>query len=344
MRLLVVEDDAIVREAVATTLRQAGYDVTTAVDGLDALEILKAGNHQIVVSDWSMPRMDGIALCRAIRSATLSRYVYFIMLTGHERIEDTLAGLHAGADDYVTKPFNPGELVMRVNTGRRIIGIETRDMAIFAMAKLAESRDPETGAHLERVRSYSRVLTEQLKHQSPHATQIDDEYVRLIYETSPLHDIGKIAIPDCILLSPGRLNDSEFEVMKSHTLCGAETLAAAIAQFPNAPFLKMAHDIALTHHERYDGSGYPHGLEGEDIPLCGRIVAVADVYDALTSKRLYKNAISHDIAKSMIQNDSGKHFDPVIVTAFQEVEQDFIDINKQYRNSPTDVETNDSSS
>ncbi|HUE17818.1 MAG TPA: HD domain-containing phosphohydrolase [Planctomycetaceae bacterium] len=316
MDVLVVDDEAFSRRTISHTLREAGYRVVTARDGNEALALLKEQPHQLVVSDWSMPAMNGIELCRAVRAAELRRYVYIIMLTSHNRPQDTIEGLSAGADDYVTKPFNPGELIMRVNTGRRIIELETRGMTVFAMAKLAESRDSETGAHLERVRRYCRVLAQRLQQNPRFGHVVDDEYVRLIYETSPLHDIGKVAIPDAILLKPGKLTAAEFEIMKTHTLRGAETLDSALQEFPNARFLRMAKEIALSHHEKYDGSGYPSGLVGDKIPLCGRIVALADVYDALTSKRVYKSAFSHATATLTILRESGKHFDPEIVETF----------------------------
>lgn len=330
MDVLVVDDDEISRQAVAQTLRAAGYRVALAHDGQQALEALRRNGHQLVVSDRSMPVMNGLELCRAIRTADLPRYVYFILLTSHDRKQDTIEGLGAGADDYVTKPFEPGELVMRVNTGRRIIAAESSGMTIFALAKLAESRDPETGAHLERVRSYCRALAQQLHRTAAFPREINDEYVRLIYETSPLHDIGKVAIPDAVLLKPGPLSKQEFEIMKTHVLHGAGTLAAAMNEFPNATFLRMAHDIAISHHERFNGSGYPRGLVGQSIPLCGRIVALADVYDALTSKRVYKGAMSHEAATSIIVGEKGKHFDPAIVDAFLALEAEFVAIRDRY--------------
>ena len=191
------------------------------------------------------------------------------------------------------------------------------------MAKLAESRDPDTGAHLDRVRFFAKLLASQLLAMNEFASEIDSQFIQLIYETSPLHDIGKVAISDSILLKPGKLTPSEFEIMKQHTSEGAKTLQAALDEYPNAMFLKMARDIAISHHERYDGTGYPNGLVGNDIPLCGRIMAVADVYDALTSKRVYKNALSHDIARSTILDGSSTHFDPTVVEAFLAKEADF---------------------
>ena len=209
------------------------------------------------------------------------------------------------------------ELVARIGTAERVLSLETRDIAIFAMAKLAESRDPETGAHLERVRSYSRVIAQHLGGLDKFSKIITPEYARLIYLTSPLHDIGKVGIPDMVLLKPGRLSDREFEIMKTHTAIGAQTLDAALREFPNVDFLKMGRDIAASHHERVDGAGYPNKLAGEAIPLCGRIVALADVYDALTSRRVYKSAFSQDVARQMIISESGSHFDSDVVDVFR---------------------------
>ena len=333
MEVLVVDDEAISRMAVAQTLQAAGYTVSTACNGHEALARLNLNNLQLVVCDWSMPGMNGIELCRAIRSTVRRRYIYVVMLTSHSRPEDTLAGLKSGADDYVTKPFNPAELVLRVNTGRRIIRAESGDLTIFTLAKLAESRDPDTGAHLERVRSYCHTLALQLQQNPRFDDTIDDNFVRLVYETSPLHDIGKVAIPDAILLKPGKLTAEEFDVMKTHTLHGARTLAAALAEFPNAEFLRMAHAIALSHHEKYNGTGYPHGLAGDAIPLSARIVAVADVYDALTTKRVYKDAIDHTRAVQIITADSGIHFDPAVVDAFLQIEDEFVAIAHRYAES-----------
>jgi putative two-component system response regulator len=335
MNVLVVDDEPISRRLAAHTLEEAGYSVTTAQDGCEAVEILRRGQHRLVVSDWRMPRMDGVALCRAVRSGEFARYIYFIMLTGQTGTDETIEGLSAGADDYIFKPFNPAELILRVNIGRRIIGMETRDMTIFALAKLAESRDPETGAHLERVRSYCRVLAQYLRDTPDFCTQVDDEFVGLIYQTSPLHDIGKVAIPDLILLKPAGLTREEFEIMKTHTTHGADTINAVLAEFPGAPFLEMARDIALSHHERFDGRGYPQGLKAEQIPLSARIMALADVYDALTSRRVYKEAYSHDVAQAMIIEESGTHFDPAIVEAFLADLPRFVAIHEEFASDET---------
>lgn len=329
MRILIVDDDEISREMLRAALVRAGHEVLVAEAAATALQLVLESRFTLVISDWEMPGMTGPELCQAIRAADLPHYVYIILLTARNRVQDVVAGLSAGADDFLSKPFDPAELAARVRSGERVLALETRDVTIFAMAKLAESRDPETGAHLDRIRRYCRVLGQQLLLQQSFAAELNSEFVRLLYLTSPLHDIGKVGIPDSVLLKPGRLTDEEFAIMKAHTTIGAETLEAAMRQYPEVQFLKMARDIALTHHERFDGKGYPHGRSGHDIPLCGRIVAVADVYDALTSKRVYKEAFTHAVTREMIFKEAGTHFDPAIVAAFATVEPRFQQIQRE---------------
>jgi putative two-component system response regulator len=330
MRVLIADDNDVSLTLLEATLTQAGYQVETARDGAEALTRVQSGGIRLVVSDWEMPRLSGIELCRAVRASEMPGYVYVVLVTGRDSAEAMAEGFSAGADDFIRKPFNPIELIARVRAGERILSLETRDVAIFAMAKLAESRDPETGAHLERVRSYCRVLAKDLAGQPKFRSIIDEEFIRLIYLTSPLHDIGKVGIPDSVLLKPGCLSDREFEIMKTHAQLGADTLDAALGAFPGVKFLEMARDIAATHHERWDGSGYPKGLVGEALPPSGRIMALADVYDALMSKRVYKDAFTHEVTKSMIVNDAGTHFDPDIVGAFVRTEQQFIEIRSHH--------------
>ncbi|MEX2287504.1 MAG: response regulator [Planctomycetaceae bacterium] len=338
MRVLIVDDDEIALELLSETLIGSGYEVEVARNGREALEILRTGLYRMVISDWEMPEMDGIELCRRIRERHLSSYVYIILVTARDRTEHIVEGLNAGADDFISKPFQPAELCVRLRTGLRLLSLESRNVTIFSLAKLAESRSPETGAHLERIREYCRIIAQELSDDDRYRDTIDADYVHLIYLTSPLHDIGKVGIPDSVLLKPGPLTDKEFEIMKSHVLIAAETLDAAIRIQPDAEFLRMARDIALTHHERFDGSGYPHGLVAEQIPLCGRIVALADVYDALTARRVYKNALTHDVAKSIILEGNGVHFDPDIVEAFLRREDEFMTIQQRF----ADSEFNDS--
>jgi putative two-component system response regulator len=330
VKVLIADDEPIARHLAAHTLQQAGYEVITANDGKTALEMLPNSGARIVVSDWNMPRLCGPDFCRRVRAEIPGAYIYLILLTSRNCSDDIVLGLAAGADDYVAKPFNPQELIMRVNAGRRIVSLETRDLTIFSMAKLAESRDPETGSHLERVRAYCRLLALELRNLPKYRSVIDDEYVRLIFETSSLHDIGKVGISDSILLKPSKLTPEEFEIMKTHTTKGAETLQAAMAQYPDAAFLRMGYDIAYCHHERFDGTGYPRGLKGEAIPLSARIVTLADVYDALTSKRVYKDAFAHHLARDIIVRQIGRQFEPDIVDAFLKCQQEFISLSLRY--------------
>lgn len=207
--------------------------------------------------------------------------------------------------------------------------VAMRDMIVFVLAELAESRDPETGRHLERIREYCRILCDQLRRGGPYADQIDDQFAMDLYHSSALHDIGKVAIPDIILLKPGRLNAREFEILKRHAPIGAEVLERAAERTGRHGILKMAIDVARYHHERYDGSGYPEGLRGTQIPLAARIIALPDVYDALTSARVYKEAYDPDVARAMIEKESGSHFDPVIVEAFLARYDDFLRVRDE---------------
>jgi len=331
MQVLIADDDPVARELLRSALEETGYEVVVATDGRQAIDILMRGSCRLVVSDWEMPEMDGIELCRAIRSGELGRYVYTILLTCRDGTDNVVAGLSAGADDFLSKPFEPAELGVRLRAGERILSLETRDLVIFAMARLAESRDPETGRHLERVRAYSRVLAEEVAKQDAFAGQIDAGFIGLLYRTSPLHDIGKIGIPDYVLLKPGRLDDREFEIMKTHAAAGAATLGAAVKEYPDARFLRMARDIAGNHHERHDGGGYPNGLVGDDIPLCARVFSVADVYDALVSRRVYKSAFTHDVAVGIIREGTGTQFAPEIAEAFLRCEGQFREIASEWQ-------------
>ena len=310
-----------------------GYTVVTASDGKQAMEILRRGEIRLVVTDWDMPGMNGVDLCRAIRREDLSGYVYIIMLTGREGPKQRMEGLCAGADDFINKPVDPEELLVCLKTAERILSLETRDLAMFALAKLAESRDSETGAHVERVQSYTRLIARGLSDEVKACFGVDEEFTRLLFQTSPLHDLGKVGIPDAVLLKPGELTADEFAIMKTHTIVGAQTLDSALQRFPNARFLQMAREIAATHHEKFDGSGYPQGLIGDQIPLCGRIVAVADVYDALTSRRVYKEAMTHEQARAIILRDRGSHFDPEIVQAFLRGETQIVAVRDALLNS-----------
>ncbi|MEJ2398744.1 MAG: HD domain-containing phosphohydrolase [Gammaproteobacteria bacterium] len=201
---------------------------------------------------------------------------------------------------------------------------------IFATSKLAESKDPETGAHLDRMRIFCRILCEYMAKTDDFRDVITPEYIECIFTTSSLHDIGKVGIPDSVLLKPGKLNDNEWEIMRNHTLLGANMLRAVIEKHPGNSFIRMGIEIAESHHEKWDGSGYPHGLKGDAIPLSARILALADVYDALTSVRCYKDAFTHEQSRQIIVEGIGKHFDPRVVEAFLNCEDEFINVKKNY--------------
>lgn len=327
--VLVADDDAISSLMVSRVLQRSGYHVVNAADGETALRMIEESEVRIVITDWQMPGLSGIELCRSLRQRDLGSYIYTILLTGSYHANHAVEALNAGADDFLTKPFNPAELIARVQVAERILSMESRDMVIFAMAKLAETRDNDTGKHLERVQNYCRVLAEAMSLNPRYSQTINREFIRLLQQTVPLHDIGKVGIPDAVLLKPGKLTPDEFEIIKTHTVIGGQTLQAALDRTPNANFLRMARDIALSHHEKWDGSGYPLGIAGMDIPLSGRLVAVADVYDALTTKRVYKDAFSHEKAFEIIVDDRGRHFDPDVVDAFLLVADDFNNIRRR---------------
>lgn len=322
MHLLVVDDDAEVLALIVETLESFGHSVVTATNGAEALAAFQKDVFRLVITDWQMPEVDGPALCRAIRSSRSPGHTYIIMLTALHGANCVVSGLDAGADDYQTKPFAPEELRARVRVGERLLAIEARDLVLSALAELVEFRDNETGQHIKRVQHYARLLAQYLCDASGHP-EVNAGYVLLVHETSALHDVGKVAIPDTILRKPGKLTRGEFEVMKTHAAIGRRFFDHLLQKSPGAPFLEMCRDIAGSHHERWDGAGYPEGLKGAEIPLAARLMAVADVYDGLTSERCYRKAMSHDEARTIILDGTGTHFDPAVVNAFQAHEEEF---------------------
>lgn len=231
--------------------------------------------------------------------------------------------------------------LMAIRTNQMIRALEqhtnelniTRDASILGLASLAETRDNETGAHILRTQRYVRLLAAYMQKQTEYSDYLSDEMIDLLFKSAPLHDVGKVGIPDAILLKPGKLTDDEFSIMKQHPQIGADALQVAEEQLGSNSFLRVAREISLTHHEKWDGSGYPNGLSGEQIPLSGRLMAVADVYDALISKRVYKPAFSHDKAKSILLEGKGTHFDPTVIDAFLAVENEFVAVASEYQDS-----------
>ncbi|MBN2022142.1 MAG: response regulator [Pirellulales bacterium] len=354
-RILIV-DDCPINVRILQELLCDEYELESASTGEECLEKIRAFSPETVLLDIMMPGISGYEVCQRIKSSPLGSFTIVILVSGKASAAERLKGYEVGADDYVVKPFDHDELLAKVRIHFRLRAtmkelwlanqriqefnseleelveqrssevIATRDVAIFALAKLADSRDPETGEHLERMRNYSRLLAEEISLAGPFAEDVDQQFIENIYQSAPLHDIGKVGIPDAILLKPGRLTPEEFEVMKEHTLIGADALKEATEQGICGGFLDMAAIIARSHHERFDGTGYPDGLVGLDIPLAARIAALADVYDALTSPRVYKPAYDLDVARQMIVEEKGKHFDPVLVDAFLAREGEFREI------------------
>lgn len=330
MKILICEDEFVSRRKLEKIIGSLGYEFIVAEDGQQAYEYWENERPEMIISDWMMPHLTGIELCQKVREAEGSQYTYIIMVSAKHETTDTVAALEAGADDFITKPYIVEELAVRIRAGERSRTFQTKDIVIFSLAKLSESRDTETGNHLERIRHFSRLLAEQLADLPGNPCKINKVFIENIFLTSPLHDIGKVGIPDAILLKPGRLTDSEREVMKEHCRIGYDTLHEALEKYPHTDYLQMGAEIALYHHEKFDGTGYPKGLANEQIPLSARIVALADVYDALTSKRSYKDAYTHDQTAAMIKEDSGTHFDPLIVQTFLRCQDEFALIKQRY--------------
>ncbi len=352
-RIMIVDDSEMNRDVLEHLFRN-DYSLEMAVSGEECLEKLLVFCPDLILLDIMMPDLNGYETCRKIKSSPVGDFTQVILISGKASSTERLEGYEAGADDYVVKPFEHDELLAKVRTHFKLRDslanlwaanariqefnseledlvakrteeiVETRDVAVFALAKLADSRDPETGAHLERMREYSQILAEQLSQNVLYTQQIDHQFLEDLYRSSPLHDVGKVGIPDAILQKPGRLTKEEFEIMTHHTVIGADALEEAAGRSESGGFLNMAIDVARYHHEHFNGRGYPDGLAGSHIPLAARIVALADVYDALTSVRVYKKAFKPEKAKAMIVELRSRQFDPEVVDAFLIRYDDFL--------------------
>lgn len=361
--LLVVDDNEMNRDLLLRRLGNSGFQLLSASNGEEALQALRQKPFDLVLLDIMMPVLDGYETLKQMQQDTGLRRVPVIMITALDDVDSAVRCIEMGAVDYITKPFNPVLLKARVDASlerkrlsdqeeryRKQIEHSNEDLseevrrkmrevsqsqlaAIFAMSKLAESRDPETGEHLERMREYCKVISEQLSRMPKFRPLINREFVDNIYAASPLHDIGKVGIDDNVLLKPGKLTGEEWVLMKRHPIIGAETLREVDRQHPGNAFIRTGIEIAESHHEKWDGSGYPYGLKGEAIPLVARILALGDVYDALTSKRCYKDAFSHAKSRSIIEQGRGSHFDPDVVLAFLEMEDEFKRIRSDFQDA-----------
>ncbi len=342
--LLFIVDDVPENIQIAMShLRELDCDFAYATSGEQALERITATRPDLILMDVMMPGMSGFQTVEMLNLSKATRSIPVIFLTARAESEDVVHGFNLGGVDYITKPFKGVELRSRVRNHlelhayrsnlERLVEERSReaellkDVIIEAMGELAEYRDPETGSHIHRTRAYVQLLAETLVSHGHSQDVLTPEYIVLLWKSAPLHDIGKVAIRDSILLKPGKLTPEEFDEMKMHTLFGEEVIAN-LEQMAGQPtsFLSCAKQIAGSHHEKFDGSGYPRGIAGTNIPLAGRIMAIADVYDALISKRVYKNSMSHQEAMEIMLEGKGSHFEPMLIEAFIEVEPVFSQI------------------
>ncbi|MBE9608780.1 response regulator [Chitinilyticum piscinae] len=352
---ILVIDDTPENLRLVSALLKDRYKVRVATSGAQALELVRRQPPDLILLDIMMPEMDGYEVCRQLKSELDSCSIPVIFLTARNEVDDETHGFELGAVDYITKPISPPILLARVATHltlkqardflvdqnsylesevqRRTRQVQqVQDVTIMAMASLAETRDNETGNHILRTQRYVKALAKALQQHPDFAAELNDEVIELLYKSAPLHDIGKVGIPDHILLKPGKLTDDEFEIMKTHTTLGRDAIERAEANLSgNDDFLRYAREIAYCHQEKWDGSGYPQGLREKAIPLSARLMAIADVYDALISKRVYKPAFSHEEALDIMRRGHGSHFDPVICEVFLQMADEFAAIAARFR-------------
>ena len=322
------------------------YNLKAAVNGRLALNIAKNKEVDLILLDVRMPEMDGYEVCQRLQENPGTANIPIIFLTGQDTISDEALGLEMGAVDFIRKPINPNILKKRIDTQLELqatrkklrmhnnyledlVEVKTREISesrmamIYALAQLAESRDEETGEHLVRTQKYCWFLAQKVKEAGRYDSIVDANYCKNLYIATPLHDIGKVGIPDSILLKPGDLTDEEFERVKQHTVIGYKLLKKVQTIYSENYLLEIGLDLIHYHHEKWNGEGYPEGLEKEEIPLAARIMAISDVYDALRSDRPYKKEFSHEKSCNIIEEDSGSHFDPFLVNCFMEISDKF---------------------
>lgn len=352
--ILIVDDEAPIREILKHAFAPAGYHIEEADNGVDALAAVAARPFDLMLLDLDLPRMTGAEVLQQVRASSVAAHLKVIVLSGSGDADHLSETLFAGADDFITKPFGLAQVTARVTAALRLKSAQdradllnrraatanaemeqalaatgdellaARGALVMALARLVEARSNETGPHLLRVQQYCRLLSEAAADMPQFMGRLTPEVQRTIVQAAPLHDIGKVAVADSILNKPGRLTTDEFAEMKRHAAAGADTLAGVRAEsrFASA-FLHTAEEIARHHHEKWNGSGYPDGLRGDAIPLSARVVAVADVYDALRSPRVYKKGFTHDEAVETILAGSPGHFDPGLLAVFALVHQQF---------------------
>lgn len=352
-KVLIVDDAEENIDILVNTLEE-DYEIRVATNGRRALELARREKPDIILLDVMMPVMDGFQVCERLKAEETTKHIPVIFLTALSQHEEEARGLTLGAIDFIVKPFNPELVKVRVGNHvtlkfhqdhlealvkERTRELEkTQEVTIKSMGTLAEYRDPETGGHINRTQLYMKLLVNQLKDHPNFSHYLTDEAIDLITRSAPLHDIGKVGVHDQILLKPDKLTPEEFEAMKLHTEYGKRVIEKAEFDLGTESFLRYAKEIAYTHHERWDGTGYPNGLKGVDIPIPGRVMAVADVYDALISKRVYKPPFPHAKAREIILESSETHLDPDIVEAFLAVEDQFIEVAKAHADFKEEIE------
>jgi putative two-component system response regulator len=353
---ILVVDDSPDNIILMSRLLKDHYRTKIATNGEKALKIASSDDPpDLILLDVVMPYMDGYEVCQELKKNPKTSRIPVIFLTAKTDIEDEKRGFEVGAVDYITKPVSAPLVLARVKTHlllkdsrdflidknqfleheiykrtQEIIAIQ--DVTIIAMGSLAETRDSETGNHIRRTQNYVKMLAMKLKNNPRFRHILTDENIELLYKSAPLHDIGKVGVPDHILLKPGKLTPQEFEIMEKHTVFGRDAILAAEKRLESpTSFLTFAREIAYSHQEKWDGSGYPEGLTGDDIPISARLMAVADVYDALITRRIYKPAFAHEESVDIIKNGYAAHFDPDIVDAFIEIEKELYEVAQKFK-------------
>ncbi len=359
-KILIVDDLKTDRLLISAMLSDC--ELLTAENGVEAMNFIKSdATIDLVILDLNMPVMNGFEVLEALKQDPLYSKLSVIILTNYDEVENEIKGLDLGAIDYIRKPLNMESLRKRIEvhlhlrSARQYIEqqnqllertvynrtkelIITRDITIGALVGLLEVRNIESSNHAKRTQKMMQVLCEHLKDKKTFSETLSDDYIKELVKTAPLHDVGKVGIPDSILLKPGKLDKEEFEVIKKHTTYGVDALNHDLPEGDVVSFIQTAIEIVGSHHERYDGSGYPMGRAAKDIPLGGRLMSIIDVYDALINKRVYKEAFSHDYAMELIKVESGKQFDPEVVSAFFEIENQITDIAREFdSNGPEEV-------
>jgi putative two-component system response regulator len=342
-KVLIVDDTPENIQILMETLKE-DYKIVAAINGEKALKMAEmVPLPDIILLDIMMPGMDGYEVCNRLKNNEKTKNIPVVFITALSEEEDEAKGLALGAVDYIAKPINPELVKARVRNHlelkdyrdhlEKLVGERTREVIltqaimIESLATLAEYRDPETGGHIKRTQNYVKALAQHLKDHPRFRNELNDETIELLYISAPLHDVGKVGVRDHILMKPGKLTDDEFEIMKKHTNFGHDALRITEQKLgKRSSFLRYAREIASTHQEKWDGSGYPEGLKGDEIPISGRLMALADVYDALISKRVYKPPFPHKKAVKIVMEGKETHFDPDVVDAFIALEDTFRNI------------------